>query len=165
MPIGHAFKSGKADSADPALVQPSHWNADHLFIPVPVLLSVGGLTWTNQPAALTEFAGVQSRRSHADLRNAVDFRFFMQVVTASLVTAANLFLQFSTDGGANWANAEAGGTTNGHLSSASAGAKISPWVPLHASAKVDGVLLRAAGTAGTDSTGDPGFGHVGAYFR
>jgi hypothetical protein len=30
MPITHAFVSGKADGADPSLLQPSHWDADHV---------------------------------------------------------------------------------------------------------------------------------------
>jgi hypothetical protein len=30
MPIKHAFVSGKADGEDPTLLQPSHWDADHV---------------------------------------------------------------------------------------------------------------------------------------
>jgi hypothetical protein len=33
MPIRHAFVSAKSDGADPSLLQPSHWDADHVGAP------------------------------------------------------------------------------------------------------------------------------------
>lgn len=58
MAITHTFVSAKADSSDPTLIQPSHWNASHtldIFVDdeVPVLTGTDTLTldYTPSPAA------------------------------------------------------------------------------------------------------------------
>ncbi len=166
MPVRHAFASGVAATADTADVDGPIWNADHLFIPVVVSMNTSGITWTDQPAGVTEFIGNTTRRHYAVLSNAVDFRFYITVTTASAAAGAVLYPQFSLDNGGTWADLEFGGTTTaGQVVLTATGTRVTGWVPIATGAKADPVLLRAAGKTGGTATGDPAFGSFGCIFR
>ncbi len=166
MPVRHAFVSGAASSSDPAKVDGPKWNGAHLFIPTVVAMNTVAITWTNQPAGVTEFIGNESRRAVAILTDAADFRMYATVLTASAAAGAVLFPQFSVDGGATWADLQSGGTTTaGQIDCTAATTQTTGWNTIAAGAKADPVMLRIAGKTGGTATGDPQFGGFGLVFR
>ncbi len=166
MPVRHSKVSGKAAPADGTLVGGPDWDAGHLFIPTILIMHNGVITWTDQPAAVTEFLGSGSRRAYAVWSEVSDFRFFCNVSTASAAAGAVFYPQFSTDNGGAWADLESGGTTTaGQIVLTTAGTKITGWLPVAAGAKADPVLLRGVGKTGGTATGDPGFATWGFIVR
>ncbi len=166
MSVRHSKVSGKAASADGTLVGGPDWDADHLFIPTNVPVNHIAVTWTDQPAGITEFLGNATRRAYAVLPNAVDFRLYCTVVTASAAAGAVLYPQFSTDNGGTWADLQSGGTTTaGQVDLTVTGSRVTGWLAIAAGAKIDPVLLRMVGKTGGTATGDPGFGSFGLIVR
>ncbi len=166
MPVRHAFVSGKAAPTDATLVGGPDWDAGHLFIPTNVPINHIAVTWTDQPAGVTEFLGNVSRRAYAVLPSGVDFRFYCIVMTASAAAGAVLYPQFSTDAGGTWADLQSGGTTTaGQIDLTTTGSKVTGWIALAAGAKTDPVLLRTVGKTGGTATGDPQFGGFGLIVR
>ncbi len=166
MPVRHPKVSGKAAPADDTLVGGPDWDAGHLFIPTNVPINHVAITWTDQPAAVTELLGNISRRAYVVLPNGADFRFYCVVMTASAAAGAVLYPQFSTDAGGTWADLQSGGTTTaGQIDLTTTGSKVTGWVALAAGAKVDPVLLRVVGKTGGTATGDPGVGATGLILR
>ncbi len=166
MPVRHSKVSGKAAPTDGTLVGGPDWDAGHLFIPAVLAMNTVAVTWTDQPAAVTEFLGNISRRAYAVLPNGVDFRVYCTVITASAAAGAVLYPQVSTDGGGTWADLQSGGTTTaGQIDLTTTGTKVTGWVVLAAAAQADPVALRMVGKTGGTATGDPQVGGFGLIFR
>ncbi len=165
MGIFHKFVSGVADSTDTTLVRSSNWNADHNFPPLVVpFLGTSAVTqsWTNQPASLTEIAGLTRHRISYDLTYVSQARLWCIITTAG-ATNAELRAQYSTDGGTNWSYLDGvsgpavvfGATTNAP--------RVGAWVNLAAAAQAD-VWLRLVGLNG-DGVADPAFGQISLHVR
>ncbi len=166
MPVTHAFVSGAAASSDATKVYGPKWNGAHLFIPPNVTMNTVAVTWTDQPAAVTEVLGNISRRAYAVLANAADFRFYCIVMTASAAAGAVLYPQFSTDAGGTWADLQSACTTTaGQIDLTTTGSKVTGWIALAAGAKADPMLLRIVGKTGGTATGDPQVGGFGLVVR
>ncbi len=166
MPVRHSKVSGKAAPADGTLVGGPDWDAGHLFIPTVASMNSAALTWTDQPAAITEVFGNISRRAYAVLPNAAEFRFYCIVSVASAAAGAVLYPQFSTDAGGTWTDLQSGGTTTaGQVDLTTTGTKITGWIALAAAAQADPVALRIVGKTGGTATGDPQLGGFGLIFR
>ncbi len=132
----------------------------------PISMNTIGITWTDQPAGVTEFIGNTTRRHYAVLVDDSEYRFYCNVTTASAAAGAVLFLQYSLDNGGTWADLQSGGTTTaGQIDLTTTGSKVTGWIPLAAGAKADPVLIRAAGKTGGTATGDPAFGSFGLILR
>ncbi len=165
MPVRHSQVSGKAAPADDTVVSGPDWDDPHLFIPSTLTMSTVILTWTDQPAGVTEVFGNTGRRSFAVLTNAVDFRFYCVVTTASAAAGAVLYPQFSTDG-TTWVDLQSGGTTTaGQADLTVTGTRITGWNAIAAGAKADPIFLRIAGKTGGTATGYPAIGAFGLVFR
>jgi hypothetical protein len=104
--------------------------------------------WANQPAALTEFLGSVNYRRFLDLSNAAQARIVVRVATAG-AAGSQLRLQYSTDGGTNWADA------GPSVGIATAGLGAGTWSNLVAGAKAD-AQFRIAGSGG-DGVVNPSF--------
>ncbi len=166
MPVRHSKVSGKAAPADGTIVGGPDWDATHLFIPTIVPINHNLVTWTDQPAAVTELIGSVTRRAYVVLPNGADFRLYCIVTTASAAAGAVLYPQFSTDAGGTWADLQSGGTTTaGQIDLTTTGSKVTGWIALAAGAKVDPVLLRIVGKTGGTATGDPAVGAIGMILR
>lgn len=141
--IRHTFVSGKADGLDTTVVRPSDWNATHAAPPITIPL-VGALTtWTNMPAAATEFTGTP--RTKADLSAVDDVRIVVCVAVVGNA-GATLAVQYSTDQN-TWATL----TETAGISALNV--QVSAWTPIPVGAKGD-VFLRVLGTGG-NGTIDP----------
>lgn len=116
--------------------------------PYKATLSGAPLTWTNQPAALTELAGTLDRRVKLDLTDADKVRLCVRVGVAGSASAI-VKAQYSTDESV-WND------LTGTVDIASTGTKASAWGDVPAAAKAD-VFVRIVGTS-SNSTGDPQFG-------
>jgi hypothetical protein len=119
--------------------------------PAKLVLNSGPATWTNQPAALTEFLGTPDRRVKADLTDCDRVRLAARVSTAGAAGAV-LFAQWSADE-VGW-NA----LTTQQLPIAAAGTRATPWEDVPAGARGD-VFLRLAGSGGNGAA-DPVVGTV-----
>lgn len=132
------------------------WDAEHLAVPAFALFMAVSTTLTNAPAALAEIL-VPRARTIFDLRYTRTVRTAISVQTAGSA-ALEIRLQFSTDGGTNWAYLDGStGGTAGDGPGANAGVtgpRVSEWKTLVAAAKVDDCLLRAV-TINGDGVADP----------
>jgi hypothetical protein len=119
--------------------------------------ALDGLTWTNQPAALTELNGTTARRTQFDLSNVSQVRLTENVLTAGAAgpPAAKLRAQYSTDQ-SSWSYLD--GASGPSLNIDSVGLQVSPWVTVTAGAKAD-VYLRIVGLDG-NGTADPVLGRL-----
>lgn len=118
--------------------------------PTKLNMAVGANTWTNQPAALTEFLGLLHHRVKADLTDTDKVRLCARVSTAG-ATGATLKAQYSTDESA-WSD------LTGTVAIDSTGTKATAWADVPAGAKGD-VFLRLVGQGG-NATADPVLGSV-----
>lgn len=125
-----------------------------------VFLTVGA-TWTNMPAALTEFNGVTTGRQKLDIGAYNFVRLSAEVESVASVAAATLRLQYSLDAGSTWAYFDA---VSGPkvLVDAASGTVTGPWCAVPAAAQGD-VLIRLVGIGG-DGAVDPVIGAVVAQF-
>lgn len=110
--------------------------------------------WTNMPAALTEFLGVTSHRTKADLTEVEEVRLVVNVQTAG-VAGAKLRVQYSTDE-STWNYLDGG--TGPSVAIDATGVEVSSYVALAAGAKAD-VFLRLVGIDGNGVV-DPIFGNI-----
>jgi hypothetical protein len=117
--------------------------------PACVTLSTGQTTWTNQPAALTEFLGGTLYRAKCDLSLFDTARLCARVNAAGAVNAV-LGVQYSTD--------EVTWTTLCSVGVGSTGTKAGAWATIPAAAQAD-VVLRLGGQSG-DGVADPAFGLI-----
>lgn len=118
--------------------------------PIALTLASGVNSWTNQPAAQTEFLGLTHYRVKADLSDMDKVRLSARIVTAG-VAGAVLGVQYSTDE-STWLPLTSG------ASLASIGTAVSTWLDIPAGAKGD-VFLRLGGQGG-DAVADPAIGLV-----
>ena len=142
--IKHAFTSAVPSLGDPSLVDLNKWNANHLFVPFVVPLVNASVTWTNMPAAATEFTGLP--RTKYDLTNADECRIVLDI---GVVGAGTLTIQYSTDQ-ATWVNLSPASPAISALN-----VLVSAWAAVPAGARAD-VFLRVLGTGG-DGVFDPQF--------
>ena len=119
--------------------------------PAKTTLATGTNTWTNQPAALTEFLGLTVHRVKIDLTDVDKIRLDARVNTAG-VSGSVLFLQYSTDESA-WST-----LTINQISMTATGTKATAWEDIPAGARGD-VFVRIAGQSG-NGTADPVIGNV-----
>lgn len=143
--IRHRFVSPKADGADDTLARPSDWNATHKAPGWAVTLVGASTTWTNMPAALTEFTG--SPRTRYDLTDADDVRLVVCVGVAGQ-GGATLKAQYSTDQ-SNWSD------LTGAAAADALNVQTTAWAAVPAGAKGD-VFIRLVGQGG-NGTLDPQF--------
>lgn len=120
-----------------------------------ITFNVGSVTWTDQPAALTELFGLNDRRCKYDLTQFTEARLIANVETIGGGTAS-LRAEFSTTDGGTYAALD--NTTGPNVSILTAGTIVSSYVSLTASAKAD-VFLRIIGIDG-DAAADPVIGNV-----
>jgi hypothetical protein len=106
--------------------------------PYKLCLAAGASTWTNMPAALTEFLGLLHHRQRADLTDADRCRLCVRVSTVGF-NGANLKVQYSADESA-WSDLTA------TVALAPAGTKATAWTDVPAGARGD-VFLGGNGTA------------------
>lgn len=130
-----------------------------------LVFNVVTVTWTNQPAAGTEFLGDTSRRIIADLSGSLETRLCGNIPTAGYgANGADLRLQYDA-GGSGWQYAGSGSGPIWDIDSPNDGdVSCSSWVSLVSGAKSSSAKLRLIG-AGGNSTMDPQFGIVYAEFR
>lgn len=126
--------------------------------PAHVVLAEGA-TWTNMPAAVTEFAGLARHRTKLDLTQTREVRLLVNVATAGAAGAV-LRAQYSTDQVA-WAALD--GASGPEVAIDATGLGVSGWVALEAGAKAD-VFVRIVGADG-DGAADPVFGPVAVQVR
>lgn len=119
--------------------------------PFKITLAAGTNTWTNQPAALTEFLGGTMHRAKLEFSDVSKIRFSARVNTQG-VSGAVLFLQYSTDE-SSWSTL----ATN-QVSLLGTGTKVTAWEDLPAGAQGD-VFVRIVGQGG-NGTADPVIGNV-----
>jgi hypothetical protein len=117
-------------------------------------MSGTGYTWTDMPAALTEFEGATRTRQHVDLSGYLKARLVVNVVTAGAANA-KLRIQYSTDL-TNWYYLD--GVSEPSVNIGTAVIQTSSWINLVDAAKTD-VYLRIVGLDG-DGTTDPRFASI-----
>lgn len=129
-----------------------------------------GATWTDMPAALTEFNGATSGRKRVDLRPFNFARLSANVGATAGAANAILQVQYSLDDGSTWAYIDGLTTTSGgpqapvgSTNSGTAKTNAGPWVAIVAAAKVEGALIRLVGLTG-DGTVDPVLGAASVTF-
>lgn len=130
--------------------------------PGPVTFQSGGatVTWTSQPAALTEFLGLAIHRTQVDLTEAVEARITVLVSVAGFA-GSSLRVQYATAIAGPWNYLDATAGPSALLTSA--GLSVSSWVPVAVAARGD-VFLRLIGIAGNGAT-SPRFGLITVQFR
>lgn len=119
--------------------------------PRAIVLATGTNTWTNQPAALTEFLGLTVHRSKIDLTDVDKIRLTSRVNVAG-VSGSVIFAQYSTDE-SNWSTL----TTN-QISLTTTGTKETAWEAIPAGARGN-VFVRIVGQNG-NATADPVLGNT-----
>ncbi len=134
-----------------------------------VQLSVGA-TWTDQPAAVTEFGGLTTGRKRVDLRPYNLARLSVNIQGVAGATTDLLQVQYSVDGGSTWLYLDGLLTTNGGpqapvgvTNAAINTTQYGPWAVIAAAAKTESTLIRLVGLGG-DATVDPVFGNVAVTF-
>ncbi len=162
--VKHGFASGKADSTDTTLVQPSHWNAEHVSPPfsVPLQSPNGILAYTNMPAALSEWRAINLSRVKADLSGSAECRLTAAVHVVGSANA-EVRVQYATDGDAQGTWAFLDGADGPKVNISVLNGRASAWVPLAAGAKAD-VWLRFVSING-DGAADPVVGNAILHLR
>ncbi len=164
MGVRHAKVSGKAAPADSTEVGGPDWDAVHLSPPfvVTLLAQHGAVAFTNIPAALTEWNGANRTRTKLDLTSSREAR-----VTAAVTTAANaaaeIRIQYATDGDAQATWAYLDGGSGPLVNIGAVGGRASGWVALAATAKAD-VWIRVVSING-DGAADPIVGLITLQLR
>ena len=118
------------------------------------------LTWTNMPAAVTEFLGTTYNRNKFKLNNAVQYRIIANQAVVGFA-GADINLQYSTNG-VNWSACDTGGSGELDIGTGT-GLKVGAWTPLVAGAK-DDVFLRLVGKQG-DGIVDPSWREIKVQFN
>jgi hypothetical protein len=150
MPVTHQKVSGVADSADPTIIRPSDWNALHLSAPDTAVLSPLGLRTETNATANLAFGAIHG--VVFDTRNAIQFRFGVNMVVPGSINFAWFLAYFGADQVQHLLNG-AGQT----LAANTAGLKVSPWLVLPSDARAE--LMRfSLRFQGGDGVADPSFG-------
>ena len=132
------------------------------YVPQDIAVTVGTQrTWTLFPAAVTEFLGLTQDRFSYTCTFLSDFRIIVEVSNAASA-GAKLRLEYSTNGGAAWANAQSSGTT-GDVAADAVARVTGTWVALATLAKAD-VLFRIVGHTG-DGIDGAVFDNLHVQFR
>ena len=121
------------------------------------IVAAATLTWTDMPAAATEFLGNSARRVFADLTDMTSVRFFV-LFTVAGAAGSVLRLQYTTDlsGAAGW-------TTIGADQAISGASGLYVTAAATLPAAIGAALLRVEGQVG-NAAADPTFTQVGAMF-
>jgi hypothetical protein len=124
------------------------------------------LTWTNKPAAFTEFDGNADHRVMLDLTDMTEWRLFHRSADSAGTADCVLGVQYSTDDGTTWQGLDNG--VVGSMSTATnscdvVGYYVTPWLSLDVTAQ-DDVFLRLVSTGG-NGVADPDFGTIQVQFR
>jgi hypothetical protein len=128
--------------------------------PVDMTFNAATVTWTDQPAGVTEFLGLNDRRRRFDGTRFTQARLIANVEVVG-ATGAKLRAEFATtDGGAYGA---LDGATGPEVLIDAAGTIVSAWVNLASGAKAD-VFLRIIGVGG-DGAADPQIGLVALQYQ
>jgi hypothetical protein len=154
--IKHAKPSPKIDPADPNLIKPSDWNADHDYPAYTIFGEQFGddpyQTIVPTPAALTEIF-VASQRSKYDMTNFTSVRIVGNVLTPHV--GAVMAVQYSLDQVVwNYMDGAAGPS----IALNPGGMKIGAWVNLVAGAKAD-VFMRWVISGGNGVNGTQWYQH------
>jgi hypothetical protein len=123
-----------------------------------LLLNVGNVTWTNMPAAATEFLGVVHRRARVLLADTDRIRLVARVSTLGSANAV-LRAEYSLDESA-WSTL----TPDLAIGGGSAGTRTSSWGDVPAEAKNQDVVVRLMGESG-NGTADPVLGNIALEYR
>lgn len=121
-------------------------------------------TWTNMPAAVTEFLGSTLHRVILDLQAATEARVCARVSIGGASGTTGLRAQYSLDTGTTWsyldgASSPAGSGSGPEVLVGAGGTFAGSWATIHANAKVGSALVRLVGIGG-DGVSDPAFGNV-----
>ena len=124
-----------------------------------VMYAAGTATWTNMPAAATEWFGVTTRRCEGDLLSADQFRLTLEISVAG-AAGALIAPQYSVNAGATWLYLDgtadgAVGAAGGQVVLTSTGRITSAWATLDGPSRAV-AILRLKGSGG-DGVADPGF--------
>lgn len=130
------------------------------YMVVPVIAPQSAVTWSSQPAAVTELFGAPRSRLRLDLTGRRQARLTVRTVGAG-AAAAQLRAQYSTDESV-WAYLDGSAGPSAPLGAANTTAA-GAWVDLAAAAKAD-VVLRVVGIDG-DGAANPSFGLVTLQVR
>jgi hypothetical protein len=126
---------------------------------IPFRTNSGSATWTDMPAALTEW--FNSMRVRVDLTAMTQARLMVRINTAGF-TGSSVRIQYATDAGeTTWAYLDGG--TGPSLSLNATGTLASAWVNLIPAVKAD-VVLRFVGIDGNGAA-DPVFGSIILWVR
>jgi hypothetical protein len=155
MPVRHSSVYVRPGNLD--FPPPDDWNAPHLSPPLCCTLNAANVTWTNQPAALTELFGTVHRRARLDLTYASQSRVMAQVSTLG-ATSAILMAQYSVDETA-WSNLSDPLAIGGGV----AGTRVTAWTDIPVGALGD-VYLRIVGQDGNGAA-DPILGVIQIQYR
>lgn len=118
------------------------------------------VTWTNMPAAVTEFLGAATDRQKLDLSNSTEYRIVVYQQVAGLA-GADLNVQYSLDG-SSFSAADTTGAGELDVGTGT-GIKYGSWATLVAGA-TDDVWIRVVGKQG-DGVVDPQFRQVKIQFK
>jgi hypothetical protein len=127
---------------------------------VDLTFNAATVTWTDQPAALTEFLGLNDRRRKYDLTNFTQARLVVNVEAAGFA-GASLYAEFCTTDGGTYAALDNSTGPNALIDAT--GTIVSGTVNLTGAAKAD-VFLRISGVGG-DATADPQIGLITLQVR
>lgn len=173
MGVRHEFVSAKPDGPDPSRIQPTYWNAPHNspgWLAM-CITDAAAANWSNMPAAVTEFRGLNIWRTRIDLALVDQARLSVFVAATIGAPSSRLEAQYSVNNGASWYSlASVNGLSGsagpfvplGSVSGAANKAVTSPWVPIHPSARTASTMVRFAGYWG-DGAVDPQFGQVSLF--
>lgn len=130
------------------------------------------VTWTNQPAAVTQFNGGATLRQYVDLSGFTLIKTVCNLSAAGFA-GAKLAPAYSIDGGTTWKffdqQATSGTTVASSLLGATCNADTATfhqgsYAPIPTEAQIDGVLITFYG-AGGDATADPTYESIGLRLR
>lgn len=133
------------------------------YRPVEMTVLAGTQTWTNMPAATTEFLGVTLTRRIFDTTTFKQFRLQTKLSTAGFA-GAKIRLEYSVNSGSSWAQAEDTTTTGDVDVSTGTGPLVGTWVNLVSGARAGSVWFRIVGLSG-DGIVDPVFNYCFVQFR
>lgn len=134
---------------------------------VEFLSSVSSVTWTNMPAAATEWLGAANARKKVHLTRKTTFQIMARVAGTAAFAGARVYLRYSTDNGSSWNDLENGGHSSGGAAvdgttqTVHVGTAVT--IAAAAIAASQPVLIAPWGVGG-DGIVDPTFIQVGGWF-
>jgi hypothetical protein len=134
--------------------------------------TASGVTWTNQPSAVTAFNGAANKQYFVDLTGHTQVKLDVTVTTAG-ATGAKLAPYYSVDGGTTWRAFDGSATSGAAVGSSLAGAlcnadTVAPhhgsYIGIPSEAQTADVLVKIYG-AGGDGAADPQYECIGFWLR